>query len=88
MTSEASNTKQHEDTKMIDANQAIQFIQTIASYMADTKIRLSDIIDVLEDGEALASLGVTDEESELVEMAHGIVTEWYEKHDFLSQCQF
>lgn len=73
---------------MTDASKAIEFIQAIASNMTETKILLSDIIDVLEDGEALASLGVTDEDQELVGLAHSIISEWNETHDFLGQCQF
>ena len=54
---------------------ATQFIEAIASNMSEVNKPLSDILAVLEDGEALASLGATDEDQELIEEAHSIVSD-------------
>lgn len=69
---------------------AIDFINAIASNMTETKIHLSDILAVLEDGEALATLGADDSDTEMVEMAHAIVTEWSNDYgwDYLGQVQY
>lgn len=55
---------------------ATQFIAAIASNMSDVEKPLADIRAVLEDGEALMHLGVTDEDQEMVEEAHALVSEW------------
>lgn len=57
-------------------NAARQFIEAIASNMAEVKKPLTGIRDTLEDGEALAYLGATDEDQELVEEAHDMVCGW------------
>ncbi|MGL4735706.1 MAG: hypothetical protein ACRCWB_11635 [Enterovibrio sp.] len=58
---------------------AIEFIDAIASNMAEVKKPVAAIKDVLEDGEALMHLGVTDEDQELVETAHEIVCGWIDE---------
>lgn len=57
-------------------NEARQFIEAIASNMKEVKKPLASIRNVLEDGEALAYLGVTDEDQEMVEEAHDMVSGW------------
>jgi len=57
-------------------NAARQFIEAIASNMAELKKPLIDIRNVLEDGEALTYLGATDDDQEMVEEAHDMVTAW------------
>lgn len=59
-------------------NSAVEFINSIASNMPEAIKPLVTIKDVLEDGEALAYLGVTDEDQDLVEEAHNIVSTWIE----------
>lgn len=56
--------------------EARQFIEAIASNMKEVKKPLASIRNVLEDGEALAYLGVTDEDQEMVEEAHDMVSGW------------
>jgi hypothetical protein len=57
-------------------NAARQFIEAIASNMLELKKPLSAIRDVLEDGEALGYLGATDDDQEMIEEAHAMVTGW------------
>lgn len=57
-------------------NAARQFIETIAFNMAEPHKPLKSIRDTLEDGEALKYLGATDEDQEMIEEAHDMVTEW------------
>ena len=57
-------------------NETIEFINSIASNMPEVNKPLTTIRDVLEDGEALMYLGVTDENQDLVEEAHDIVSTW------------
>ena len=70
-------------------NAAIEFIKAIASNFAETRVELVDIKNVLEDGDALAGLGATDDDQEMVETAHALICEWIgEGKQFLGQCQF
>lgn len=70
-------------------NASIEFIKAIASNFAETKVELADIKNVLEDGAALADLGATDDDQEMVETAHALICEWMaEGKEFLGQCQF
>ena len=55
---------------------ALEFIKVIAGHMAEVNKPLSAIRDVLEDGGALGYLGVTDEDQDLVEEAHAMVSDW------------
>lgn len=55
---------------------ALDFIKVIAGNMAEEIKPLRAILDVLEDGEALAYLGVTDEDLDMVEEAHAMVSDW------------
>ena len=55
-------------------NRARQIIEEIASNMDDKQLK--DIRYVLEDGEALASLGFTDDDQEVIEEAHFVITNW------------
>ena len=57
-------------------NAAFDFIKVIASNMNEENTPLCSILDVLEDGEALAYLGVSDEDLSLVEEAHAMVSDW------------
>ena len=58
---------------------ALEFIAAIASNMSElTHKPMTDIKNVLEDGEALMNLGATDEDQEMVEEAHYIVCQWIE----------
>jgi hypothetical protein len=57
-------------------NAARQFIEAIASNMAELKKPLKAICDTLEDGEALEYLGATDEDQEMIEEAHDMVSAW------------
>lgn len=57
-------------------NAARQFIEAIASNMTEVKKPLKAIRDTLEDGEALLHLGATDDDQEMVEEAHDMVTQW------------
>ena len=57
-------------------DKAISFIEMIAGNLPEVDQPLSAIIDVLEDGEALAWLGVTDEDQDVVEDAHAMVSDW------------
>ena len=59
-------------------NAAIEFINSIASNMPEVNKPLTTIKDILEDGEALMYLGVTDENQDMVEEAHDIVSTWIE----------
>lgn len=54
---------------------ALEFIAAIASNMTDQPILLSDIADVLADGEALSHLGATDDDQPMVEHAHSLVSD-------------
>lgn len=54
---------------------ALEFINAIASNMPERNILLSDIADTLTDGEALAYLGATDEHQPMIECAHSLVLE-------------
>ena len=55
---------------------ALDFIKAIASNMAEVNKPLGAILDALEDGEALAYLGVSDEDIDMVEEAHAMVSDW------------
>ena len=55
---------------------AFDFIKVIAGTMTGEIKQLRAILDVLEDGEALAYLGVTDEDLDMVEEAHAMVSDW------------
>jgi hypothetical protein len=57
-------------------HKALFFIEMIAGNLPEVDKSLSAIKDVLEDGEALAWLGVTDEDLDLVEEAHAMVSDW------------
>ena len=57
-------------------NAARQFIEAIASNMLELKKPLKSIRDTLEDGEALGYLGATDDDQEMIEEAHDMVTGW------------
>lgn len=57
-------------------NEARQFIEAIASNMLELKKPLAGIRNVLEDGEALNYLGATDEDQEMIEEAHAMITGW------------
>ena len=54
---------------------ALEFIGAIVSNMPEQRILLSDIADVLNDGEALFHLGATDEDQPMVEHAYALVSE-------------
>lgn len=54
---------------------ALEFIGAIASNMPERRILLSDIANVLTDGETLYNLGVTDEDQPMVEHAYALVVE-------------
>lgn len=60
--------------KTIEKN-ALEFIAAIASNMPEQNILLSDIVDVLTDGEALFHLGATDDHQPMVEHAYALVSE-------------
>lgn len=49
--------------------------QEIIAAISETHTNLTDILNALEDGEALASLGVTDADQEAVEEAHEDIKE-------------
>jgi hypothetical protein len=67
-------------------NAARQFIEAIASNMAELRKPLQSIRSVLEDGEAMQCLGVTDEDQGMVEEAHEMVAIWIsEGIEFLDQ---
>lgn len=55
---------------------ARQFIEAVASNMSELKKPLAGIRNVLEDGEALAYLGATDDDQEMIEEAHDMVSGW------------
>ena len=57
-------------------NAAFDFIKVIAGTMTGEIKQLRAILDVLEDGEALANLGVSDEDQWLVVEAHAMVSDW------------
>ena len=57
-------------------NAAFNFIKVIAGTMTGEIKQLRAILDVLEDGETLAHLGVSDEDILLVEEAHAMVSDW------------
>ena len=57
-------------------NAALEFIKAIASNMPEVNKPLSAILEALEDGEALAYLGVTDDDLNMVEEAHAMVSDW------------
>lgn len=60
------------------SNAAIEFINVIASNLVEVNKPLYTILYFLEDGAVLEMLGVTDEDQEMVEEAHGIVSDWIE----------
>ena len=53
-------------------------IQVIDSL--DRSWDLQDILNVLEDGEALANLGFTDEDQEYIEEVHDSITEFLKRN--------
>lgn len=55
---------------------ALEFIEVIAGNLPEVDKSLSAIRDVIEDGEALAYLGVSDDDLPLVEEAHAMVSDW------------
>ena len=55
------------------------FIEAIASNMAEVKKPLAAIRDVLEDDEALLHLGITDEDQEMVEEAHDMISRFIKR---------
>lgn len=57
-------------------NAAREFIEAIASNLEEVQKPLRAIRAVLEDGEALGYLGATDEDQEMVEEAHDMVSGW------------
>ena len=57
-------------------NAALEFIKAIASNMPEVNKPLLAILEALEDGEALAYLGVSDEDLDMVEEAHAMVSDW------------
>ena len=57
-------------------NLALEFIKAIASNMPEVNKPLRAILEALEDGEALAYLGVTDGDLDMVEEAHAMVSDW------------
>ena len=57
-------------------NAAFEFIEAIASNLPEVRKPLRAILDALEDGEALAHLGVSDEDLDMVEEAHAMVSDW------------
>ena len=62
--------------ELIMENAVLEFIKVIAGTMTGEIKQLRAILDVLEDGEALANLGVSDEDISLVEEAHAMVSDW------------
>ena len=54
---------------------ALNIIHLIASEISDQHIFLSDIADVLADGEALRHLGISDDDQTAVECASALVLE-------------
>jgi len=62
--------------ELIMDNAAFDFIKVIAGTMTGEIKQLRAILDVLEDGETLAHLGVSDEDTLLVEEAHAMVSDW------------
>ena len=70
-------------------NQAIIFIQAIGQELTEMNPLLQDILYVLEDGDAMERMGVTDDDQELVEEAHSWVQSWIDEgKQYLGQCQF
>ena len=57
-------------------NAALEFIKAITSNMPEVNKPLRAILEALEDGEALDYLGVTDEDLDMVEEAHAMVSDW------------
>ena len=57
-------------------NASFEFIEAIASNMPEVHKPLRAILEALEDGEALDYLGVTDEDLDMVEEAHAMVSDW------------
>jgi uncharacterized protein YgfB (UPF0149 family) len=57
-------------------HKAISFIEVIAGNLPEVDKSLNAIRDVLEDGEALVWLGVTDGDRDMVEEAHAMVSDW------------
>ena len=55
---------------------AFDFIKVIAGNLDEENAPLCSILDVLEDGETLAYLGVSDEDLDMVEEAHAMVSDW------------
>ncbi len=53
---------------------AFGVLEMIAGNMNEVNKPIQAMIDTLEDGEALAYLGVTDEDQEAVEHAHALLT--------------
>lgn len=62
--------------KSSNKSEAISFIEAIASNMVEVYKPLSEIRDVLENDEALADMGATDESQGLIEEAHNLVEAW------------
>jgi hypothetical protein len=60
----------------------MQLIRRISEQLAEPgrQANLQDIRNVLEDGQALAAMGVTDADQETVELAHATVTGWQEEN--------
>lgn len=54
---------------------ALEFIGAIASNMTDQRILLTDIVNVLTDGEALSHLGATNDDQAMIEHAYSLVSE-------------
>ena len=55
---------------------ARHFIEEIASNMSEVNKPLAGIKAVLEDGAALAALGAGDDDQEMIEEAHDMVSGW------------
>ena len=55
---------------------AFDFIKAIASNMPEVNKPLWAILEALEDGEALDYLGVSDDDLDMVEEAHAMVSDW------------
>lgn len=58
---------------------ALQFIEAIASNLEEVKKPLSRILAALEDGGALSYMGATDDDQEMIEEAHDMVSSWIDR---------